>query len=352
LLIAAPLAVHAEGPGKASPLPALVSPWDLHAVKIKDGQYSCAVVATLPHDVEASDYYTDAQHSIKDEKRYAAYNAAAQQYSSVTETAERDADHFQETGDTGAAACVMKILLQQAQADALTGTMSSNQANYVQNWTLGALAITYLKVRPAGAEALGTTPSQTAALQQWMKKVGDQVETYFAARHEKATNDGRNNHLYWAGFAVMAAGIAANDRSLYNWGVSTYRDGIDEIAPDGTLPLEIARGQRALHYHLFALAPLVTMAELGTVNGGDLYSYNHSHLRLLISRSVAGLVDNHYFSTRAGALQDTPENGKIKSNDVVWLAPYLRRFPDAGINALLSRTSREPYGYLGGMPPS
>jgi poly(beta-D-mannuronate) lyase len=97
----------------------------------------------------------------------------------------------------------------------------------------------------------------------------------------------------------MAAGIAANDRSVYSWGVSTYKAGINEIAPDGTLPLEITRGQRALHYHLFALAPLVTMAELGAVNGDDLYTYNNSHLRLLISRTIAGLADNHYFSTKA-----------------------------------------------------
>src|SRR5450755_3125593 len=75
LLIAAPLAMHAAEPGKATPLPALVSPWDLHPLKVKDAQYSCAVFARLPHDVEAFDYYTDAQHSIKDEKRYAAYNA-------------------------------------------------------------------------------------------------------------------------------------------------------------------------------------------------------------------------------------------------------------------------------------
>jgi poly(beta-D-mannuronate) lyase len=114
----------------------------------------------------------------------------------------------------------------------------------------------------------------------------------------------------------------------------------------------MARGQRALHYHLFALAPLVTMAELGTVNGEDLYSYNHSRLRLLISRSIGGLADNHYFSTKAGALQDTPEKGKIKSADVIWLTPYLRRFPDAGLNALLSRTPKEAYDYLGGLPPS
>jgi len=54
----------------------------------------------------------------------------------------------------------MKILLQQAQANAMSGSMSSNQANYVQNWTIGALAITYLKVKPAGAEMLGAAPEQ------------------------------------------------------------------------------------------------------------------------------------------------------------------------------------------------
>ena len=329
----------------------LVSPWDLHGVKAKQGKYSCPIVATLPHDVEAFDYYTDAKHSIIDPKRYAAYKAVQAQYSGVTGAAERAADHFQETGDTSAAACVMKIVIQQSQADALTGSMSSNQANYVQNWTLGALAIPYLKVRQAGPDGLGATPAQIALTQAWMQKVGGQVETYFAARRLKGTNDGRNNHLYWAGFAAMAAGIAANDRALYDWGYSTYKDGVDEIADDGTLPLEIARGQRALHYHLFALAPLVTMAELAAANGVDSYSYNQGKLHLLVSRTLAGLSDNHYFTTKAGALQDTPEQGKIKSNDVVWLAPYVRRFPDAGISALLNQAPRQPYDYLGGLPP-
>jgi poly(beta-D-mannuronate) lyase len=345
------LSAAAPAPAAAATVGDLLSPWDLHPVKVKDGKYSCPNISTLPHDVEASDYYSDDQHSIKDQKRYAAYTAVKEQYTAVTDAAERAADHFQATGTTGAAACVVKILLEQAQADAMTGSMSSNQANYVQNWTIGALAVTYLKVRQAGPDALGVTPEQAATLQAWMKKVGEQVEGYFAPRRTKGTNDGRNNHLYWAGFAAMSAAIAANDRTLYEWGVSTYKDGVDEIAADGTLPLEIARGQRALHYHLFALAPLVTMAELATANNEDLYSYDHSKLHLLVARSLAGLVDNHYFTTKAGAPQDTPDKGKITSDDVVWVMPYVRRFPDAAIGALLGRAGSEPYGYLGGMPP-
>lgn len=350
LLIGATSNLHAAPPASVQ-TSALLSPWDQRPATAKEGKYSCPQVPTLPHDVVAFDYYSDPQHSIKDDKRYTAYIAVKEQYNHVTEAAELAADHFQQTGNEAAAACVIKILMQQAQGDAMTGSMSSNQANYVQNWTLGALAITCLKVRPAGPEALGATPEQIAVLQTWMKKLGGQVKSYFAARRDKGTNDGRNNHLYWAGFAAMAAGISADDRRLYDWGVTTYKDGIDEIAADGTLPLEMTRGQRALHYHLFALAPLVTMAELAAANGEDLYSYNHSRLHLLVARSLAGLVDNHYFSTRAGAQQDTPEKGRIKSEDVIWVTPYLRRFPDAGISALVTQAPKEPYDYLGGMPP-
>lgn len=329
----------------------LQSPWDVHPVKVSDASYHCAKVEALPHDIVASDFYSDAKHSVIDEKRKAAYDAAKDQYTSVTDEAEHAADEFQRSGSAAAAACVMQVLETQAAANAMTGSMSSNQANYVQNWTLGALAICYLKVRTAGP-ALGATPQQVSAVQAWMKKVGQQVEGWFDERRAKPTTDSQNNHYYWAGFSVMAAGIAADDQKLYDWGVGTYKDGVGRIAPDGTLALEMARGQRALHYHLFALAPLVTMAELGEANGQDLYSYDHNKLHLLVSRSMAGLVDNHYFAAKAGTAQDTPENGKIKSEDVVWVTPYVRRFPDMNIQELLRKGGSRPYGYLGGLPPS
>jgi len=329
----------------------LKSPWDLKPVKVSDASFHCAKVDALPHDIVASDFYSDAKHSVIDAKRKAAYDAAKDQYSNVTEEAERAADEFQKNGSAAAAACVMHVLETQAAANAMTGSMSSNQANYVQNWTLGGLAVSFLKVRTARA-ALRATPEQASAVKAWMRTVGQQVQGWFDGRRAKGTTDAQNNHYYWAGFSVMAAGIASDDQKLYDWGVGTYKDGVGRIAADGTLPLEMARGQRALHYHLFALAPLVTMAEMGEANGLDLYSFDHNKLHLLVSRSMAGLVDNHYFSSRAGTEQDTPENGRIKSDDVVWVTPYLRRFPDSGIQQLLNKGGSRPFGYLGGMPPA
>lgn len=329
----------------------LRSPWDLHPVTLTESKYDCPSLAPLPHDIVAYDYYSDAKHSITDPTRHAAYEAAAKPFQEIEEATEHAADDFQSTGSREAAACAAQLLVQQAQANAMTGSMSSNQAYYVQNWAIGALAIVWLKVQSAGAAALEVSPAQTAELQAWMKTVAAQVRDYFEGMHEKNAGSGRNNHYYWAGFAVMSAGIAANDRSLYDWGAGTYKFGVDQIAPDGTLPLEMARGQRALHYHLFAIAPLVTMAELASANGEDLYAYKDSRIHLLVSRTIAGLNDNHYFEEKSGAPQDTPENGVVKGSDISWLPPYARRFPDPAFTALLNRAPARAEGYLGGMPP-
>ena len=342
----APLA-HSAKPASKS----LRSPWDLHPVALTDAKYDCPDVSTLPHDIVAFDYYSDSKHSVIDPTRYAAYQAANRQFDSVEHAAEGAADEFQNSGSRAAASCAAQILLAQAQANAMTGSMSSNQAYYVQNWTIGALAVVWLKVRPAGRCSLGLSPTQTATLTSWMKTVAAQVEDYFQQQHEKSSGSGRNNHYYWAGFAVMAAGIASNDRGLYDWGVGTYKFGVDQIEPDGTLPLEMGRGQRALHYHLFALAPLVTMAELASANDEDLYAYDDSRLKLLVNVSVAGLADNHFFAEKSGVAQDTPKGGHISGFDISWIGPYARRFPSPAITAVLAHATIGSDRYLGGLPP-
>jgi poly(beta-D-mannuronate) lyase len=325
----------------------LLSPWDAKTVPVRDASYSCPVLKALPKDIEASDYYSDAKHSVIDEKRKAAYDAVEAQFDEAIRSAAKAGDDFQANGNKGAAACVLQILDMEAAAEAMTGTMSSNQANYVQNWSLGAFAVSWLKVRSSNP---GTVAERKAAT-DWMAKVGSQVEAYFAARHEKGTNDGTNNHYYWAGFAVMGAGIAADDHALYDWGVGTYDEAISRIAADGTLPLEMARGQRALHYHLFALAPIVMMAEFGEANGQDLYSRRKGAVHLLVRRTIAGMLDNSYFTKQAGAAQDTPDKKETKSTDVIWLVPYLRRFPNETMNKVLQSAQLRPYNYLGGLPP-
>ena len=79
-----------------------------------------------------------------------------------------------------------------------------------------------------------------------------------------------------------------------------------DITNDGTLPLEMQRAGRALYYHLYALAPLVMLAELGESNGIDLYAEKHHAIQRLVDRCAAGLQDPSYFVQHTGVPQDMP----------------------------------------------
>ncbi len=324
----------------------LRSPWDALSIPATSRPYSCPAVSPLPRDIVAYDYYSDARKSIPDSARLQAYRRAASPFDRTMTGAERAADFYLKSGSRGAADCVLEILDANARNHAMTGTMASNQSYYVQNWTLGALAVTFLKVRHSDAG----TPAERGEIARWLVQVARSTRNYFSLRHAKPTKDGHNNHLYWAGFAVMSAGIAADNRHLYNWGVMTFRDGVHQIAPDGTLPLEMARGRRALRYHLFAAEPLVTMAELGETNGQDLYSFNHGALHRLVHRCVSGLRNNAWFAQQTGFPQEKPGR-RLTPSDVAWLRPYQRRFPSSSIASLLGQVHSLSILYLGGDPP-
>src|SRR5262249_52902822 len=135
-----------------------------------------------------------------------------------------------------------------------------------------------------------------------------------------------NNHAYWAGLAVAAAGAAAQRRALFDWGLARARIGIAQVRADGFLPLELERRSLALHYHLFALAPLVMLAELGAVNGVDLYKEGDGAIRRLADRVIMGLADPAPFAAAAGAAQEIklPPRGA----DLAWAEPYFARFRD------------------------
>jgi poly(beta-D-mannuronate) lyase len=324
----------------------LRSPWDALVPSPTATPFACPAIAPLPRDIVAYDYYTDKRASIPDPARFAAYRKAAAPFDRAMTDAEKAADFYLKSGSQAAAACVLQLLDANARGRALSGAMASNQSYYVQNWTLGALAVTYLKVRDSGAG----TPAERSQIAHWMVQVARSTQGYFNERRAKGAMSGRNNHLYWAGFAVMSAGIAADNRGLYNWGVGTYRDGIRQIAANGTLPLEMARGRRALHYHIFAAEPLVTMAEFGEANGQDLYAADHGALHRLVARCVSGLENNAWFAQQTGFPQDTP-GPHATPFEVAWMRPYARRFPNPDIEKLLAQVDSLHIEFLGGDPP-
>jgi poly(beta-D-mannuronate) lyase len=287
----------------------------------------------------------DPTHSIIDPVRQEAYNKSSGQVKAVGLAIVKAADDYRTSGSRQAAQCAMSRIVAMAKDKSLGGKMSSGQAYYVQGWVVGAIAIAYLKVRDAGY----TTPEQAKSIGKWLQGVGEQTKAYYGARKTSGQGDNQNNHLYWAGIELAAIGAAANDRRNFDWAMATYDDGVNQIRPDGTLPLEMARGARALHYHLYALAPLVLLAEFGEANGLDLYGHANGAIHRLVNVSVAGLRDPALFEKAAGVKQEVPE---VASGDQIgWAPPYVRRFPNPELMRLIKEAPSLSVYYLGGLPP-
>ncbi len=255
----------------------------------------------------------------------------------------KPADAFRETGSRAAARCVIDRTFALARADSFDGRMSSNQAFYVQGWVAGAVAIAYLKVRGSGL----ATPQENNVIAAWLLRIDGQTRSYYDNR--QGSSDGQNNHFYWAGLESAAIGTVGDDHKAFNWGVRAYKEGVGSIRPDGTLPREMQRGARALHYHLYALAPLVLLAEFGAANGLDLYAVDGGAIHRLVRRSVAGLADPSPFEHATGVPQ---ELAKTPSGDQIgWAPPYLRRFPEPHLAQLVANAPSLSVYYLGGLPP-
>lgn len=325
----------------------LTSPWAQHPVQETQAPYTCPAVPELPQNFVTDGFYAlnDPTHSIVDpvrQKEYARTSGPVKHEGDVIVAA---ADAYRSTGSRAAAACTLVHMEGLARQHALSGTMSSSQAYFVQGWVVGAAAIAYLKVDgPHRASA-----AQRAVILPWLDKVADEDRAFYDRRAtDPAESGGAQNHFYWAAVQLAATAIATGERQNFDWAISRARVGIDSIAPDGTMQGEMRRGSRALHYHLYAASPLVTLAELAMPNGVDLYTWRNGALTKLVDVSVSGMIDPSLFKQRTAMdqVQISPS-----AESIGWAEPYNRRFPSPLLTRLLAQAPNHSYMYLGGLPP-
>jgi poly(beta-D-mannuronate) lyase len=310
-------------------------------------EYNCPAVAHIAPDLLTDGFYRldDPTHSIVDSVRMEAYRQSSEPVKKAGMVIVAAADNYRSTGPRSAAECALTWILTMAQDHALTGKMSSNQAYYVQGWVAGAISIAYLKIRDAGL----ATAQQTEMIATWLRSIGEQTKGYYDAHKKQGHGDGQNNHFYWAGIELAAIGVAANDRDDFDWAIAAFENGVDQIQPDGSLPLEMARGRRALHYHLYALAPLVVLAEFGEANHLDLFAHAHGALHRLVKFSVEGAADPAAFVKATGVTQEIAK--PLSGDQIGWAPPYLQRYPNPKLEELVKAAPSLSVYYLGGLPP-
>lgn len=342
---AAILLVAAASASAAAQPTSLHSPWDNLKVDPSSGPWNCPAPPHFVQTVVIDSYYSDPHASVIDPTKYTEFQRASADSTHLAQYSTLAADAYLDKGSRDAGLCVVSLLEAAAKAKAWSGKMPGYQGVYLQNWLLSAVAVAYLKVRPAAF----ATPEQDHDIRAWFAALAARVRDYFDAEVLRIGPDGENNHLYWAGLAVAAAGIADNHPPDFQWGLTAYRMGLDAIQPDGSLPREMDRGQMALHYQLYALAPLVMIAEFGAANGIDLYAENKGAIHRLVAFDLAGLEDPTMIQKRTGVAQvvSQPYGG----SDIGWAVPWVRRFPNAQLSALIAKAPWVRSTSWGGAPP-
>jgi poly(beta-D-mannuronate) lyase len=323
----------------------LRSPWDGRKVELTRAPYECPAAPPLAKTMDISAYYVDSHASVADPEKFAAFQKASENSNHLSQYVALAADAYLSKESRAAAICVYTLLDAAAKAEAWSGKMHDFNGVYIQNWLLSAVAISYLKVRDSRVGS----PEQNAAIQKWFGQLAIRVRDYFDEEVRRLGPEKENNHLYWAGLAVAAAGIADSNPSDFQWGVAAYRMGLELIQPDGSLVAEMNRGQMAMHYNLYALGPLIMLAELGEANDLDLYAEQNGAIHRLVKFCVAALEDPTLIEKRTGVKQlvTLPYSG----SDIGWAVSYVRRFPNPQLSALIAEAPWVRYTSWGGAPP-
>jgi poly(beta-D-mannuronate) lyase len=194
-------------------------------------------------------------------------NFATAPYRKLNAAVSNGASRYVATGDPAEAVCVANMLSHWAAAGALLdyNFEQSSQAWYQVEWSLSSVSLAWSVVQTDPA----IPAAQRAAILKWMHTV---TEYLFDQDPRPGDSAHENNHAYWRALCATSVGILTNDQKLYRRGVAQYVRAIGQMNKDGSLPLEMARHENALHYQSFALAPLVMIAELAARQGIDLYS--------------------------------------------------------------------------------
>ena len=275
-----------------------------------------AAVCTAPpaavKDLDIPRFYGDVKGSIIEPKQKALHDAAVEPLAAFLRAVTTDADkahrrtRFVEKKE--AATCALGWISAWAAGDAWLGRMAQAQAEYQRKWDLAGVALAYLKVKSFA------TPEQRRIIEPWLMRFADGARAFFDDPKHK-----RNNHWYWLGLGIGATGLATDSDKHWQIARGIMTDAARDISADGTLALEIQRGGRAIHYHAFAVMPLVVLAELGRAKGEDWYALNQGALHRLVDVTIAGLADPAMFDRLAGVVQQRP---LTHSTGAGWIQMY------------------------------
>jgi len=251
-------------PARQTYLKSTTSPLLLSAVK---SLRSCLKLDPVPAPVgymRIPHHYLSGSHGPTN----SAEAAATAVYNAFEKRITAGMNQYVATGSHAEAQCALDQMDTWAKSNALTDydphDKDNTQSWYQAEWTLCSTGVTMSVL--VNDSALDLAEQKRVA--QWLDGAAHKLISF-----EKPGELG-NNHHYWRALAAMSIGVVGSDDTLFQYGVSVFKQAIGQLDKNGAFPLEMARHENASHYQGFALQPLVPIAEFAMRQGVDLYAFS------------------------------------------------------------------------------
>lgn len=188
------------------------------------------------------------------------------------------------TEDSAAGNCLLRLLSQWADADALP--QATEPQHELQYWyqtesTLAAAALAYSVVR----DTITNNEAAKSRIDDWLNRAAHRHLAY-----QGGTQSCCNNHLYRRAAYAAMIGVLTSDDGLFQEGIAAVLSALSDSTASGALPLEMARGRKAAHYQNYATMYLMLIAKIASQQGYDLYEIHYQGRTLATVISMTELV--------------------------------------------------------------
>ena len=242
-----------------------------------------------------------------------------------------------------AADCVVDAVHAWADADALSDLGSMN-AQISSPSRLGGIAMAYYQSKP---HATALDPANQEVIESWLQERMLATMAYFD--EEAPPNASRNNLRAWAGLAAAAVARSTGNEEIAAWSADSVELVACQADADGALPLEMARGPRALHYQIHAVGPLVVAAALLAEDERDLFSSCDGALHRIVAFVPNAFEDPSLVNDKAGEEQTYFDgDDELRGFELAWADAYLSKFDDPRLAAFVEEYRPLANSKLGG----
>ncbi|WP_179266670.1 alginate lyase family protein [Bordetella genomosp. 4] len=261
--------------------------------------FECPLAPEVARNINTRSVYIDKQASIADPKQEARNRKIRAPIDQFQKDINRIADDYYRQPSREKLECGQRYLEKWASGRALLGPKVSGNGALVRFWAAGTIGIAVLKL---GLNDTNSSP----VLWNWLRDLGAEVEEFINQRKRES------NLYYWSGYSLGVMGLVLDDKSYQDRSRDIFLSSLRDIEADGTLPLELRRGQRAAIYHAFAAQAIFGLALLHNANFEEL---NKGPFGRLVELLKATATDPSYIANKVGVKQ-------MRISEPGWISLY------------------------------